>query len=184
MDGFDFDFEAAVTNMAPFANRLRALTDADPSRQYFLTAAPQCPYPDAADKDILNGPVSVDAVFVQFYNNWCGLNAFEAGASQQNSFNFDTWDNWAKTVSQNKQAKVFLGVPANTGAAGSGYVSAKDLAPIIEYSKKFSSFGGVMMWDVSQAYGNQGFLDGVVGALKKTASRVRRSIHYQPYGWL
>ncbi|EAW14753.1 glycoside hydrolase family 18 protein [Aspergillus clavatus NRRL 1] len=183
VDGFDFDFEAAVTNMAPFASRLRELMDADHSRQYFLTAAPQCPYPDAADKDILNGPVSIDAIFVQFYNNWCGLNSFEAGASQQNNFNFDTWDNWAKTVSQNKQAKVFLGVPANTGAAGSGYVSSKDLGPIIEYSKKFGSFGGVMMWDVTQAYGNKGFLDDVVEALGKTASRVRRSLNYRPYGW-
>jgi chitinase len=158
--------------------------DADHSKQYFLTAAPQCPYPDAADKDILNGPVSVDAVFVQFYNNWCGLNSFEAGASKQNSFNFDVWDNWAKTVSQNKKAKVFLGVPANTGAAGSGYVPADTLKPIIEYSKTFSSFGGVMMWDVTQAYGNKGFLDGVAQALGKTASRVRRSFSYRPYGWL
>ncbi|KAH1564378.1 hypothetical protein KXX37_003421 [Aspergillus fumigatus] len=183
VDGFDFDFEASVSNVAPFANRLRELMDADHRRDYFLTAAPQCPYPDAADKDILNGPVSVDAVFVQFYNNWCGLNSFEAGESKQNSFNFDVWDNWAKTVSLNKKAKVFLGVPANTGAAGSGYVPVDTLKPIIEYSKKFSSFGGVMMWDVTQAYGNTGFLDGVAQALGKTASHVRRSCRYRPYGW-
>ncbi|GFF45654.1 chitinase 2 [Aspergillus udagawae] len=183
VDGFDFDFEATVSNVAPFANRLRELMDADQSKQYFLTAAPQCPYPDAADKDILNGPVSIDAVFVQFYNNWCGLNSFEAGASKQSSFDFDVWDNWAKTVSQNKKAQVFLGVPANTGAAGSGYVPVETLKSIIEYSKTFSSFGGVMMWDVTQAYGNKGFLDGVAQALGKTASRIRRSYSYRPYGW-
>jgi chitinase len=63
-------------------------------------------------------------------------------------------------------------------------VPADTLKPIIEYSKTFSSFGGVMMWDVTQAYGNKGFLDGVAQALSKTASRVRRSFSYRPYGWL
>ncbi|KAE8328946.1 glycoside hydrolase superfamily [Aspergillus sergii] len=174
IDGFDFDFEAPVKNMAPFANRLRELSDADKSKQYFLTAAPQCPYPDAADKDILNGPVSIDAVFVQFYNNWCGVNSFSAGQQKQSSFNFEQWDNWAKTVSQNKKAKVLLGVPANTSAASTGYIPASELEPVIAYSKSFESFGGVMMWDVSQAYGNKGFLDGVKGALKNSTAHLLR----------
>ncbi|KAB8219682.1 glycoside hydrolase superfamily [Aspergillus novoparasiticus] len=174
IDGFDFDFEAPVKNMAPFANRLRELSDADKSKQYFLTAAPQCPYPDAADKDILNGPVSIDAVFVQFYNNWCGVNSFSAGQQKQSSFNFEQWDNWAKTVSQNKKAKVLLGVPANTSAASTGYIPASELEPVIAYSKSFESFGGVMMWDVSQAYGNKGFLDGVKGALRNSTAHLLR----------
>ncbi|GMF90860.1 unnamed protein product [Aspergillus oryzae] len=174
IDGFDFDFEAPVKNMAPFANRLRELSDADKSKQYFLTAAPQCPYPDAADKDILNGPVSIDAVFVQFYNNWCGVNSFSAGQQKQSSFNFEQWDNWAKTVSQNKKAKVLLGVPANTSAASTGYIPASELEPVIAYSKSFESFGGVMMWDVSQAYGNKGFLDSVKGALRNSTAHLLR----------
>ncbi|KAE8355789.1 class III chitinase [Aspergillus coremiiformis] len=174
VDGFDFDFEANVKNTAPFANRLRKLSDADQTRKYYLTAAPQCPYPDAADEDILNGSVSVDAIFVQFYNNGCGVNSFVSGQQKQSSFNFEQWDNWAKTVSKNKKAKVLLGVPANTGAASTGYLSASQLAPVIEYSKSFESFGGVMMWDVSQAYGNKGFLDGVRDALKKSTSRLMR----------
>ncbi|GAB1193060.1 hypothetical protein APSETT444_002263 [Aspergillus pseudonomiae] len=174
IDGFDFDFEASVKNMASFANRLRELSDADKSKQYFLTAAPQCPYPDAADKDILNGPVSIDAVFVQFYNNWCGVNSFSAGQQTQSSFNFEQWDNWVKTVSQNKKAKVLLGVPANTGAASTGYIPASQLEPVIAYSKSFESFGGVMMWDVSQAYGNTGFLDGVKGALNNSTAHLLR----------
>lgn len=175
VDGFDFDFEANVQNTLPFAQQLRKLMDADSSKKRFLTAAPQCPYPDAANKDILHGPVSIDAVWVQFYNNFCGLNAFQDGNGNKSSFNFDQWDNWASTVSQNKDVKVMLGVPANTGAAGSGYVPASQLTPIIQYSKQFKSFGGVMMWDVTQAYGNDGFLDAVRGALTKSASRVMRS---------
>jgi chitinase len=174
VDGFDFDFEAKVAHIAPFANRLRKLSDADKSRKYYLTAAPQCPYPDVADKDILHGLVSIDAVFVQFYNNWCGVNSFTKGQQTQNSFNFQEWDNWAKTVSKNDKVKVLLGVPANTKAASSGYIPASALEQVIRYSKSFSSFGGVMMWDVTQAYGNEGFLDGVKNALKKSSSRLLR----------
>ncbi|KAA8643063.1 hypothetical protein EYZ11_008889 [Aspergillus tanneri] len=179
LDGYDFDFEANVFNMAPFANRLRELSDADHSRQYFLTAAPQCPYPDQADKDILNGPVSVDAVFVQFYNNYCGVDAFAPGKDVQNNFNFADWDNWAKNVSQNKNARVFLGAPANTGAASTGYMPIDQLTPVVEYSKKFSSFGGVMLWDVTQAYGNPGFLHGLRQTLGTAKSAITRSYRYR-----
>ncbi|KAJ5947567.1 Class III chitinase [Penicillium verhagenii] len=164
LDGFDFDFEASVQNMAPFANELRSLMDTDKSKQYFLTAAPQCPYPDAADKDILNGPVFIDAVWVQFYNNFCGVNNFDTN-SANSKYNFEEWDNWAKTVSKNKNVKVMIGVPADTTAASTGYVPVDKVADVIEYTKKFESFGGVMMWDTSQAYANQGFIDGVRKAL-------------------
>lgn len=176
VDGFDFDFEATVNNMVPFANTLRSLMDADTSKKYYLTAAPQCPYPDAADGAMLDGAVSFDAIWVQFYNNYCGLQSFVPGSSTQNNFNFATWDNWAKTTSKNPNVKVFLGVPANTGAAGSGYEPPSSLAPIINYCKTFSSFGGVMMWDASQAYANNGFIPAVKQALTTTASRIMRRL--------
>jgi chitinase len=158
LDGFDFDFEANVEHMAPFANELRSLMDADKSAQrFYLTAAPQCPYPDAADKEILNGPVYIDAIWVQFYNNFCGVNNFNTDMSS-NKYNFEEWDNWAKTVSKNKNVKVIVGVPADTTAASTGYIPSSKLDRVIEYSKKFESFGGVMMWDATQAYGNDGFI--------------------------
>lgn len=93
------------------------------------------------------------------------------------NFNFDTWNTWATTKSANPAVKVFLGVPAGQTAAGSGYTDPAGLKPIIEYCKTFSSFGGVMAWDVSQAYANEGFLKGVKAALmasKKRARAVRR----------
>ncbi|KAI9837597.1 MAG: hypothetical protein M1819_007248 [Sarea resinae] len=175
VNGFDFDFESTVTNTAPFANQLRSLMDADTSgTQWMLTAAPQCPYPDTSDNSMLNGTVSFDAIWVQFYNNYCGVQSYTDGSSTQNDFNFDTWDNWAKTVSANPNVKVLLGVPASSTAAGSGYESASDLADVINYSKTFSSFGGVMMWDASQAYANSGFLDGVESDLTSSSKRVMR----------
>ncbi|TVY82846.1 Class III chitinase [Lachnellula suecica] len=160
IDGFDFDFESTVSNMPAFGNQLRSLMTASTSstgKNYYLTAAPQCPYPDAADGPMLAGAVSFDAVFVQFYNNYCGVQSYVAGSSSQNNFNFATWDTWAKTVSLNPNVKVFLGFPANTGG-GAGYTTGSALAAVIAYSKSFSSFGGAMMWDMSQAYANSGFL--------------------------
>jgi chitinase len=135
--------------MAPFANQLRSLMDANAAstgKKWMLTAAPQCPYPDVADNDMLNGAVYFDAIWVQFYNNYCGINSYISGSSIQNNFNFATWDNWAKTVSRNKAVKIFLGIPGAPTAAGSGsYQPASTVANIITYSKRFSSFGGVMI---------------------------------------
>lgn len=67
--GFDFDFESSTQNMAPFANRLRTNMDAATAagnKKFFLSAAPQCVYPDAADNDMLNGAVSFDFIMIQF----------------------------------------------------------------------------------------------------------------------
>lgn len=64
-------------------------------------------------------------------------------------------DNWAKTVSPNKNVKVYIGAPASSTAAGSGFVDINTLSSIIQQTKsQFSSFGGVMFWDASQAYGS------------------------------
>ena len=173
VDGFDFDFEAVVQNTAPFANQLRSLMNAATGingKHYYLSAVPQCLYPDPFDDGMLNNGVSFDFVYVQFYNNHdCGLNTF-ADSTAQNKFDFSTWDNWARTVSANRNVKVFIGAPGNVGAAGSGYVSAAALGPIISYSKQFSSFGGIMLWDMSQAYSNPGFLDTIASELGNSNS--------------
>ena len=92
VDGIDLDFESTNSNMGPFANRLRELMDAESDKHYYLTAAPQCPYPDVAGKDFLNGPgaAHMDAIWVQFYNNPCSLDSFKPGADSQEKFNFKT----------------------------------------------------------------------------------------------
>ncbi|OGM47843.1 class III chitinase [Aspergillus bombycis] len=165
VDGFDFDFEAVVNNMPAFGNQLRSYYGSDASKKYYTTAAPQCPYPDAADGPMLDGAVYFDAIWIQFYNNFCGLQSFVPGSSTQTNFNFDVWDKWARETSLNKNAKVFLGVPGNKGAAGTGYQPISTVTEIIQYVKKFSSFGGVMIWDASQVYANSGFLSGLRSAL-------------------
>ena len=89
---------------------------------------------------------------MQFYNNFCSLTNF----NNPNAWNFDQWDTWAKKTSRNKDVKIFIGAPASSSAAGSGYVDAATLAKIAsETRSKYSSFGGIMLWDASQAYGQE-----------------------------
>ncbi|KAJ5683377.1 class III chitinase [Penicillium macrosclerotiorum] len=168
VDGFDFDFESTVSNLPAFGAELRQLMNAAADKKYYLSAAPQCVFPDAADGTTLDA-VAFDFVMVQFYNNWCETSNFVVGATTQNAFNFDVWDTWAKS-SPNPDVKVFLGIPANTGAAGAGYTSGSQLLAAITYSRQYSSFGGVMMWDMSQLYANSGFLDQVVTDLSAPIS--------------
>jgi chitinase len=171
IDGFDFDFESSVNNVMPFVQQLRLLAD-QTGKKYVFTAAPQCPYPDAAVGPVLASSVAMDAVYVQFYNNYCGVSKFVPGSPNQPVFNFDVWDAWA-AASANPNVKVLLGVPGNVGGAGAGsYVPADTVAAAIKYAKTFPSFGGVMVWDVSQAYGNPGFLSTIKTTLQELSGPV------------
>jgi chitinase len=200
VDGFDFDFEGPNQNSIVFARQLRQLMDdytrgAGHGRKFFLSAAPQCQYPEVWMKDIMDGAY-LDMVFVQFYNNYCGgkyarplilpilrtikrspvltfppVNSYASGGPLQAAFNFNEWNQWARTNSKNKNVKVFVGVPGNQGA-GRGYVPLSNLGPIVEESEKAKSFGGVMIWDASQAYTNDGFIEGIKTKLRQAkASR-------------
>ncbi|KAK1836437.1 glycoside hydrolase superfamily [Podospora conica] len=165
LDGFDLDFEFPGAYLATFAARLRTLMNAATDKRYYLSAAPQCPLPDRALNTVLRN-VPLDFVSVQFYNNYCGAPSF-GSARDAGNFNFAAWDAWAKR-SRNPAVKVLVGVPGTPQAAGSGYVSPAQLARVVEYSKRFSSFGGVMVWDMSQVYSSAGgrrLLNGIVGSL-------------------
>ncbi|KAI8077991.1 glycoside hydrolase superfamily [Gilbertella persicaria] len=147
LDGFDLDIEGGgSTGYIAMVRRLRSHFDKDNSKRYYITAAPQCPYPDAMLETVIN-KVEIDAVNVQFYNNYC--------STTSSSFNFDTWDKWAKKTSPNKKVKVMLSIPGSSTAAGSGYVPFKSLKPIVkDVYLTYSSFGGVTVWDASASYGN------------------------------
>ncbi|EKM58395.1 glycoside hydrolase family 18 protein [Phanerochaete carnosa HHB-10118-sp] len=153
LDGVDLDIEGGSTEyFTTFVSALRSLMDGG-SKPYYITGAPQCPFPDAYLGSVINA-VGFDAVYVQFYNNYCGLNNY----NDANDWNFATWDNWAKTTSPNKNVKVYIGAPASSTAAGSGYVDIDTLTTILQQTKaQYSSFGGVMLWDASQAYANGRF---------------------------
>jgi len=147
LDGFDFDIENHInTGYAAMANELRLIFATDSSKQYYLGAAPQCPYPDASVGNLLQESV-IDFVFIQFYNNYCNL-----GTSW---FNWDTWLDYAENTSPNANVKLFVGVPGSIRAAGSGY-NPPELIEDYLTSDILSSphFGGISMWDVSAAWDN------------------------------
>jgi len=156
--------------MVPFANRLRTLIEGTSDRKFILTAAPQCPFPDAYNTDLLNNVV-LDIVWPQFYNNYCGAQSFVPGSADQNNFNFKQWDEWARTVSKNRDVRLLVGIPGNTGAAGSGYLPADRLNPVWAYTKKYATFGGVMIWDMSQVVANGAFLADVKKGLASARKR-------------
>ncbi|KAI2777209.1 glycoside hydrolase family 18 protein [Daldinia loculata] len=188
VDGFDLDIEAPLPNMAPFAARLRENIDkanAGGNRKFYLSAAPQCPFPDLNNQAMLqgDGAVAFDFVMVQFYNNpKCDIRVFNGLGSGSGSvstrdtndpmktgFNMAQWDEWART-SKNPNAKVFLGIPGGPTAVSpsekASYKAPNSLGPIIAYSKQFSSFGGVMIWDMSQVWANPSFLDAISKGIK------------------
>lgn len=63
-DSVDFDLEGGSgTGMIAFAQRLRTLMNGG-GKKFYLTAAPQCVFPDAYVGSIINA-VPFDAVYVQ-----------------------------------------------------------------------------------------------------------------------
>ncbi|KAM5543936.1 hypothetical protein V8D89_002553 [Ganoderma adspersum] len=166
LDGIDLDIEGGGTQyFDSFIKRVRELATTA-NKKVYVTGAPQCTFPDAYMSTVLNA-AEFDAVYVQFYNNFCSLPNF----NNPNAWNFDQWDSWAKNTSLNKDVKIFIGAPASSSAAGSGYVDAATLANIAsETRSKYSSFGGIMLWDASQAYGNNRFDKAVKAALGQGGS--------------
>ncbi|KAF8807244.1 glycoside hydrolase [Phlegmacium glaucopus] len=147
LDGVDLDIESGPSaHYATFVNTLRSLAKGAPKR-YYVTGAPQCPLPDQELGNALDNAF-FDAVYVQFYNNFCET-------SVPSEFNLAAWDQWAKTQSPNPNIKVYLGAPASALAAGNGFVSSQTLASVaLGAQKQFSSFGGVMLWDADAAHTN------------------------------
>ncbi|KAK6955286.1 hypothetical protein Daesc_002919 [Daldinia eschscholtzii] len=197
VDGFDIDIEAPLPNMAPFAARLREHIDkanGNGGRKFYLSAAPQCPFPDQNNQVMLQGneAVAFDFVMVQFYNNRkCDIRVFGGSSTDSNSastrdtndpmksgFNMAQWDEWARS-SKNPNAKVFLGIPggptAVTPSEKASYKAPNALKPIIAYSKQFASFGGVMIWDMSQVWANPSFLDTISKDVKCPSAASRNA---------
>ena len=47
LDGLDLDIEGGSHHYYPeFVREMRMLMDSDKSKKYYITGAPQCPYPD------------------------------------------------------------------------------------------------------------------------------------------
>ena len=113
-------------------------------RKVYLTAAPQCPFPDKFMGTALNTG-RFDNVWVQFYNNP------PCQYTSGNTTNLlNSWNRWTSTIN----SRIFLGLPAASAAAGSGFIPpnvlTSQILPVIKTSPKY---GGVMLW--SKYYDDQ-----------------------------
>ncbi|KAF7133321.1 hypothetical protein RHSIM_Rhsim09G0203000 [Rhododendron simsii] len=134
LDGIDFDIEQSSANwnyLARYLNRYNKF-----KKKVYLSAAPQCPYPDAHLGNALETGL-FDYVWVQFYNN--------PSCEYLNSNTTDlltSWANWTESV---KAKLIFMGLPA---APGSGFIPANVLtSQVLPKIKKAKKYGGVMLWN-------------------------------------
>uniref|UniRef100_A0ACD5VKD0 Uncharacterized protein n=1 Tax=Avena sativa TaxID=4498 RepID=A0ACD5VKD0_AVESA len=144
LDGIDFDMEAPSRYYDDLARNLTSLYAgaSNGNKKYMLTAAPQCPFPDASLGAAL-GTGLFDPVWVQFYNNPPCQFAAPGDATALQS----AWQKWTAAL---PSATVYLGLPAAREAAGSGYVDADTLVslvlPLVESAP---NYGGIMLWSRS-----------------------------------
>ncbi|ABN68578.2 chitinase, partial [Scheffersomyces stipitis CBS 6054] len=166
VDGFDFDIEnKQQTGYPALGNSLRQYFSQDSSKTYYLSAAPQCPYPDESVGDLLS-QVDIDFAFIQFYNNYCSLDK---------TFNWDTWADFAASTSPNKNIKLYLGLAGSPSSAGSGYVDINTVQAILPTIQSSSAFGGISVWDISSSIANNDFLQQLKSALGSVPARAPTS---------
>ena len=132
-----------------FVSSLRSTMNADTSKTYYISAAPQCPRPDASIP--LDAMQTMDFVFVQFYNN--GQSGCDVG---QPGF-VDSFKAWSQDLSaKGSGPKLYIGAPGCSACAGAGYVEPGQMGSVIASAKSagVSNLGGVMLWDGPEAKAN------------------------------
>ncbi|KAK4845844.1 hypothetical protein QYF36_009780 [Acer negundo] len=134
LDGIDFDIEGGSPQH--YDELARKLKNYSSAKKVYLTAAPQCPFPDAYMNQALSTGI-FDYIWMQFYNNYCEC---EGNASQVKA----TWDQWTNNVTA---TQFLLGLPASPEAARSGFIP-KDvlISQVLPLIKKTPKYGGVMLW--------------------------------------
>lgn len=145
LDGIDMDIEISPSShFDGLARNLTSLYGGDRrGRKYLLTAAPQCPYPDASLGAALATGL-FDHVWVQFYNNpGCEYQQKDGDGVANLAASWKAW-----TQSLPSSASVFLGLPASPAAAGSGYVPPDDLVSrVLPAVSGSANYGGLMLWN-------------------------------------
>ncbi|KAL5708710.1 chitinase [Ranunculus cassubicifolius] len=124
LDGVDFDIEMGTGKYwDDLAKYLSGYSKK--GKKVYLTAAPQCPFPDA----------------------WVG-GALKTGSIGNLE---DAWTQWTTLI---PGAQIFLGLPAAPDAAGSGFIPVDDLtSQVLPAIKGSNKYGGVMLW--SKYYDDQ-----------------------------
>lgn len=139
LDGIDFDIEVGGGEIYYSELAKRLSQHSHWWRKVYLTAAPQCPFPDQQLKGALSTGL-FDYVWVQFYNNGpCQFDSTNPSRFQE------SWNQWIRSI---RVSKIYVGLPASPSAAGSGYVQKSVFVnKVLPFVKRSSKYGGVMLWD-------------------------------------
>jgi len=146
LDGIDLDIEGGMpTGYSAMVRELRRIEKSGKKR-YTISAAPQCPYPDAIQGPspghfLGDVPEMINEVYVQFYNNWCQ-------AGNPNAF-WESFHQWLAYSAKTNGPMIFIGVPAERRGANIGYITPDKLKEIYMKAKSEPRLGGIMMWDAS-----------------------------------
>uniref|UniRef100_A0A1D1YFA3 chitinase n=1 Tax=Anthurium amnicola TaxID=1678845 RepID=A0A1D1YFA3_9ARAE len=141
LDGVDFAVAGNTRkDRAHWDDLARALANhSTAERKVFLTAAPQCAYPDRTLHRALDTGL-FDIVWVRFYNHAACRYSADGFVPLKLS-----WERWNAKV---PAAKVFIGLPAAGDAAQDGYVPPENFtAQVLPFISNFPKYGGVMLWD-------------------------------------
>ncbi|KAK3165147.1 hypothetical protein QOZ80_1AG0029510 [Eleusine coracana subsp. coracana] len=144
LDGIDFDIQTGSDSIYfdRLAKNLASLYQgAKDGRTYLLTAAPQCPFPDASIDTALRTGL-FDHVWVQFYNNPPCQYASSGDVTNLRS----SWEQWTRAF---PSASIFLGLPASAVATvADGYIPPGDLTSrVLPVVKGAANYGGIMLWN-------------------------------------
>ncbi|XP_056160212.1 hevamine-A-like [Syzygium oleosum] len=136
LDGIDFYIQLGSTHY--YDDLARYLSDySAQGKKVYLTAAPQCPYPDNHLEAALDTG-HFDYVWVRFYDNpSCEYSSGDISKLTS------SWSEWVASINAEK---MFLGLLASSDA-GSGYVPPDVLiSQILPVINKSENYGGVMLW--------------------------------------
>lgn len=135
-------------NFKYLGTSLREKFGSDPSRQYYLSAAPQCPFPDRSmPMDLVN---LTDFVWVQFYNNphcQIGSDGFHSSLRQ-----------WSSELPAG--SRLYVGAPGYEAASPDTYntaiLSPSHMQGIVRdvVSLNLPNIGGLMFWDGPESLAN------------------------------
>ncbi|PON28495.1 chitinase [Trichoderma gamsii] len=147
LDGFDLDNESGnPTGYLAMVQRFKSNFQNDTSKSYFLSAAPQCPFPDASQpQDVCS---ELDFVWVQFYNNG------DCNIAQSDFLN--SVQTWSSGIGN---AKLYIGALASGADGDQGFADANTLLGAIQDVKNINlpNYAGAMLWEAQLAVQNGNF---------------------------
>ncbi|KAK7380429.1 hypothetical protein VNO78_32939 [Psophocarpus tetragonolobus] len=116
---------------------VKAVNASTSARKIYLSASPQCVYPDAFLGPAIRTGL-FDYIWVEFYyQNPCIYTNGDASKL------LSAWKTWTTNV---PKSKIFLGLVASDELAG--YIPPQDLiSKVLPTAKEASNYGGVMIWE-------------------------------------